>query len=311
MRKAFVSSLMELAKRDSRLMLIVGDVGLPVIDPFMQQFPQQFLNAGIAEQNMMGLAVGLTFSGRTVFVYSIGNFTTLRCLEQIRNDACYHRANVKIVSVGGGMAYGTLSMSHHATEDIAAMRSLPYMTVVVPGDPIEAFLATREVAAYPGPCYLRLGLGQEPNLHPSRDIEFELGKAITMRQGSDVALLATGGLLANAMAAAEKLEEYGLHARVLSLHTVKPLDVEAVMAAASETKAVFTVEEHNIVGGLGSAVAEALLESRERPRVFRRIGLRDVYPSKVGDQAYLQAQYGLDAPGIVQTVMDSLQAQER
>lgn len=302
MRTAFIETLFELARADERITLVVGDVGFGVVTPFMEQLPKQFVNAGVAEQNMTGLAVGMAFTGKVVFTYSIANFPVLRCLEQVRNDICYHNVNVKIVCVGGGMAYGSLGISHHATEDIAIMRTLPNMLVVAPGDPIETALATRAIVVHEGPCYLRLGRAGEANVHNSSDIEFRLGKAITVQDGSELTLIATGGLLRNAVEAGRRLAERGIRARVVSMHTVKPLDVEAVLKAARETGAIFTLEEHTMVGGLGSAVAEALMEATERPIAFKRIGLRDIFSAKVGDQEYLRSQYGLDVAGILSTV---------
>lgn len=302
MRTAFIETLFELAQADERITLVVGDLGFGVVTPFMEHLPKQFVNAGVAEQNMTGLAVGMALSGKIVFTYSIANFPTLRCLEQVRNDVCYHNVNVKIIAVGGGMSYGSLGISHHATEDIAIMRALPNMLVVAPGDPIEAALATRAVAAYQGPCYLRLGRAGDPKVHNSFDVKFQLGKAITVQDGSDLTLIATGGLLRNAVEAGRRLAERRIRARVLSMHTVKPLDVEAVLRAARETAAIFTLEEHTVVGGLGGAVAEVLMEAMEHPFLFRRIGLRDTFSAKVGDQDYLRSQYGLDVAGILSTV---------
>jgi len=306
MRTAFIETLFELAQADERITLIVGDLGFGVVTPFMEHLPKQFVNAGVAEQNMTGLAVGMALSGKIVFTYSIANFPTLRCLEQVRNDVCYHNANVKIVAVGGGMAYGSLGISHHATEDIAIMRALPNMVVVAPGDPVEARLATRAVAAWDGPCYLRLGRDGEPTVH-LYEPEFRLGRAITVRDGSDLTLIVTGSLLSEAVAAAHMLAGRGIHARVLSMPTVKPLDTEAVLKAARDTPAIITVEEHSIIGGLGGAVAEVLVESDVRPAAFKRIGLKDVFSSKVGDQRYLRPEYGLDAAGILRTVESVLE----
>jgi len=305
MRTAFIETLFELAQEDERITLIVGDLGFGVVTPFMEHLPKQFVNAGVAEQNMTGLAVGMALSGKIVFTYSIANFPTLRCLEQVRNDVCYHNANVKIVAVGGGMAYGSLGISHHATEDIAIMRALPNMVVVAPGDPVEARLATRAVADWDGPCYLRLGRDGEPAVH-SCDPEFRLGRAITVRDGGDLTLIATGSLLAEAVAAADALARRGIHARMLSMPTIKPLDTEAVLNAARDTPAIITVEEHSVVGGLGGAVAEVLMESDVRPVAFKRIGLNDTFSSKVGDQEYLRSTYCLDAKGILQTIESTL-----
>lgn len=282
-------------------MLVTSDLGFGVVTRFMQALPRQFVNVGVAEQNMMGVAAGLALCGKIVFTYSIAGFPVLRCLEQIRNDVCYHQAEVKIAAVGGGLAYGPLGMSHHATEDLALMRALPNMTVLAPNDPREAAAATRAVAAWPGPCYLRLGRAPEPDVYKSEPL-FQLGRAITVRDGKDVALLATGGMLANALAAAELLTQARIQVRVLSVHTIKPLDREAVLAAARETGAVVTVEEHNVLGGFGSAVAELLLESSARPARFRRLGLNDLYVSEIGDRAFLRARYGLDAEGIAAAV---------
>src|SRR5712691_8203679 len=183
MRPAFFRALPELAAADERVNLVVGDLGFGVVEPFVERFPARFFNAGVAEQNMTGIAAGLALSGKTVFTYSIANFPTLRCLEQIRNDVCYHRADVKVVSVGCGLAYGNLGVTHHASEDVAIMRALPNMTVVAPGDPIEARLGTRAVVALDGPAYLRLGRAGEPVVHADEPA-FVLGRAITMREGS-------------------------------------------------------------------------------------------------------------------------------
>src|SRR2546427_13117639 len=176
MRAAFFRTVLALAERDERVMLVVGDLGFGVVEPFASRFPARFLNVGVAEQNMTGIAAGLALSGKIVFTYSIANFATLRCLEQIRNDVCYHNANVKVVAVGGGLAYGALGSTHHATEDLAILRALPGLVVIAPGDPVEAELATHAVVEYQGPCYLRLGKAGEPIVHPARP-KFRLGEA--------------------------------------------------------------------------------------------------------------------------------------
>ena len=307
MRTAFIETLLEIARTDPRIVLLTGDLGFGVVTAFAEQLPKQFVNVGVAEQNMTGLAAGMALSGKIVFTYSIANFPVMRCLEQIRNDVCYHRANVRITAIGSGMAYGSLGPSHHATEDIVVTRVLPNLTVVAPGDPVETRLAVRALVEHPGPAYLRLGRANEPIVHlvePS----FQLGKAIMVRQGTDATLIATGGMLANSVNAAAVLTERGVACRVLSMHTIKPLDVEAVLAAAHDTSAIFTVEEHSVIGGLGGAVSEVLMEADRRPRYFRRIGLNGTFSSMVGDQAYLQAQYGLDVNGIVNSVLKTLTA---
>lgn len=301
MRGAFFRALMEAAEQDERINLVVGDLGFGVVEPFAQRFPDRFLNVGVAEQNMTGIAVGMALSGKTVFTYSIANFPILRCLEQIRNDVCYHKADVKIVSVGGGFAYGALGMTHHATEDLAIMRALPEMVVVAPGDPVETGAATRALAASHGPCYLRLGRAGEPSLHGT-GIPFRLGKAIQIREGRDVTLISTGGILEMSIQVAELLSSRGIQARVLSMHTVKPLDTEAVLSAARETKAIVTLEEHSVIGGLGGAVAECLAESGELRVPFKRLGLPSAFSSLVGSQEYLRVQNGLSPECILASV---------
>lgn len=306
MRAAFFRTLVELAEHDERINLIVGDLGFGVVEPFADMFPNRFLNVGVAEQNMTGIAAGMALSGKVVFTYSIANFPTLRCLEQIRNDVCYHNANVKIVAVGGGFAYGSLGMTHHATEDLAIMRALPRMVVVAPGDPIEVEQATRAIIDHPGPCYLRLGRAGEPAIHRS-GVAFKLGKAIVVRDGCNITLISTGGMLETALHVAEYLAKEGIQTRVLSMHTVKPLDAEVVLAAARETQAIVTLEEHSVIGGLGGAVAEVLAESGELLVPFRRLGLPSVFSSHVGSQEYLRAQYGISEEGILQSLEPLLQ----
>jgi transketolase len=305
MRSAFIRTLVELAEQDRRVNLIVGDLGFGVVEPFVERFPRRFVNAGVAEQDMTGIAAGMALCGKVVFTYSIANFPTLRCFEQIRNDVCYHNADVKVVSVGGGLAYGALGVTHHATEDIAVMRALPNMTVVAPGDPLEAELATRALVAQPGPAYLRLGRSGEPLVH-SKGIDFQIGKSIQLTEGSDVTLIATGTMLYTAIQVAERLSQEGIQARVLSMHTIKPLDAEAVLAAASETEAIVTMEEHSVLGGLGSAVAEILAENPEFRVPFKRFGLPPTFTCLVGSQDYLKEAYSLTVTGILSSLLEIL-----
>jgi transketolase len=301
MRTAFLHTLFELAKQDPRIVFMTGDLGFSVVEPFMKELPGQFINAGIAEQNMTGMAAGMALSGKIVFTYSIANFPTLRCLEHIRNDVCYHHANVKIVAIGGGFAYGAMGASHHATEDLGIMRMLPEIAVLAPGDPTEARHATRAVVAHPGPCYLRLGKAGEPTVHPG-EIDFQLGRAIRLREGGDLTLISTGSFLQTTAKVAERLAGQGIAARVLSMHTLKPFDTEAVLAAARETGAIATLEEHSVIGGLGSAVAEVLAEA-DGPRVpFRRIGLPSAFSPHIGSQEYMQGRHGLDEASVTDTL---------
>jgi transketolase len=297
-----VSALCAQAARDPRIMLITGDLGFGVLDEYVRTFPAQFLNAGVAEQNMTGLATGMALDGRVVFTYSIANFPTLRCLEQIRNGACYHDADVKVVAVGGGFSYGPLGFSHHATEDLAILRALPGMTVVAPGDDWEAKEATRAIAEQPGTCYLRLDRSSGPGV-PRPDERFTIGKARVVLQGSDLTLVSTGGILSTVLRAAARLGEAGVSCRVLSMHTLKPFDSEAILAAVRETGGLVTVEEHGIDGGLGSAVAETCFDAGVMPRLTARIAHRAGFSSVVGSQEYLRGIYRLNETAIFNEVV--------
>lgn len=305
MRDTFVKTLIELAKEDENIELITADLGFGVLKPFWEQLPDRFTDCGIAEQNMTGIAAGMALSGKTVFTYSIGNFPSLRCLEQIRNDAAYHNANVKIVCIGGGFAYGPLGMSHHATEDIAVMRALPNVVVMAPGDPVEAMEATKAIAKHPGTCYMRLGRGGERRIHERID-GFEIGKAIKLRSGSRVAIFSAGAILGEAAAACELLTEDGYDPALYSFPTVKPIDRELITTCAEEFELIVSCEEHNIVGGFGSAVAEVIAEIPGARAKLLRIGLDDTYGSIVGSQTYLREAYGISAGSIKERVEETL-----
>lgn len=301
MRDAFCDELLALLKRDPRAVLLTGDLGFGIFDQIVAECPRQFINIGVAEQNMMGIATGLGLEGRTVFAYSIANFATLRCLEQIRNDAAYHEVNVNVVASGGGFSYGSLGMSHHATEDLSFMRSLPGITVVAPATAWEMRHAVPALAAAPGVGYLRIDKGKAEERAAER-VPFALGTARRVREGGDVTLLAAGAILSEALAAAETLDARGIACRVVSVHTLKPLDTAEVLAAARETRGVVTVEENTVLGGLGGAVAETCLEAGVHPGFFARIGMADVYSATVGSQTFLRRHYRMDAAAIVDAV---------
>jgi len=307
MRDTFIRTLTGIATARSDIMLITADLGFGVLNDFIARFPRQFLNVGVAEQNMTGLAAGMALEGWIVFTYSLGNFPMVRCLEQIRNDVCYHEANVKIVTVGGGMSYGALGASHHATEDLAIMRTLPNMNVISPGDLWEVMEATKAIVDLPGPVYLRLDKSAAPATAKPEET-FEMGKIRTIRSGYDVTLVATGGIVGEALRASDILAAEGIAARVLSVHTVKPLDVAALSLAARQTGGIITIEEHMVDGGLGGAVAESLMEAGIVPDFFLRFGLRSCFSSAVGSQTYLRKVYGLDADSIADSVMSRLQS---
>lgn len=301
MRDTFINTLIEIAKKDKNVHLVTGDLGYGVLKPFWEQFPQQFTNAGIAEQNMTSFAAGMALDGKIVFTYSIGNFPTLRSLEQIRNDCAYHHANVKIICVGGGFVYGPLGMSHHATEDLSIMRALPDVTVLAPGDLEEAGKATQAIYEQPGTCYLRLGRGGEKRIHKQID-SFKIGKAIQIKKGKKVVLFSTGAIFDEVIEASDKLHKLGIEPAIYTFPTVKPIDSGTIKSCAEKYDIIVTIEEHNIIGGFGGAVSEVLAElSGTRARILK-IGLNDMYSSIVGSQKYLRDYYGMSATKIVEKV---------
>lgn len=331
MRDTVVRTLIELAKENKNIELLTGDLGFGVLKPYWEALPDQFTNAGIAEQNMTTVAAGMALTGKTVFTYSIGNFPTLRCLEQIRNDCTYHNANVKIICVGGGLVYGSLGMSHHATEDMAVMRALPGMVVMAPGDPVEAAEAVKAIAEHQGTCYLRLGRGGERRIHEKLP-DFKIGKAVRIETrgkqtgksvqkeaecgteavrmsgtaGRTIAVFSAGAILDAVCDACAVLEESGISVIQYSFPTVKPIDRETVMECAEKAEAVFTVEEHNITGGFGSAVAEVMAEGGCGIPLYR-LGLNDEYCTKVGSQQYLRNEYGISAEKIESYIRQKLE----
>lgn len=304
MRDTFVKTLVELAKEDKSIELITGDLGFGVLKPFWEQCPDQFTNAGIAEQNMTTVAAGMALEGKTVFTYSIGNFPTLRCLEQIRNDCAYHNANVKIVCIGGGFVYGSLGMSHQATEDLAILRALPNVVVMAPADLAEAEVCTKALANYSGTAYLRLGRGGEKRIHEKIE-DFQIGKAIKVKDGKKVVIFSTGAIFEEVQGAYDLLTAKGYSPAVYTFPTVKPLDKELVQNCAKEFDMIVTCEEHNIVGGFGSAVAEVMAEMKEKRAYLLRIGLNDMYAIRVGNQKYLREQYGMSALEIAKRIEDT------
>lgn len=302
MRDAFVRTLLLLAKEDKNIELITGDLGFGVLKPFWEECPDQFTNSGIAEQNMTSVACGMSLEGKKVFTYSIANFPTFRCLEQIRNDCAYHNANVKIVSVGGGLEYGALGMSHLATEDIAIMRALPNIVVMAPADSAEAEACTRALAAYKGTAYLRLGRGGEKRIH-SKIENFQIGTALKIYDGEKVAIFSTGAIFDEVHTAYLSLKSYNINAAVYTFPTIKPIDKEIIEYCAKHFELIVTVEEHNVIGGFSSSVSEVLSVIKDKKAIQLPIGINDVYPTIVGDQKYLRQEYGLDSASIVKRIL--------
>lgn len=299
MRNSFISALEELAEKNENIYFITGDLGYSVIEGFQKKFPKRFLNAGIAEQNMTGMAAGLSSLSKIVFTYSIANFPIVRCLEQIRNDVCYHKLNVKIVAVGGGLAYASLGYSHHGMEDIAMTRVLPNLIVICPADPIEAKLATLAIAKFNGPCYLRLGKANETIIHKEIP-DFIIGKCIQIRKGNDIVIVGTGSILTEVIKAADNLNEKGLSIEVVSMHTISHIDIEYLESIRFK-KLIVTIEEHG-EGGLGAAVMEAYAKLDIQVRILN-INLGKVIHSFAGTQNELREIYGLDSKSIVESIL--------
>jgi len=304
MRDTFVKTLLAKARQDRNIQLVTGDLGFGVLKPYWEALADQFINAGIAEQNMMAMAAGMALAGKTVIAYSIGNFPTMRCMEQIRNDCAYHNANVKIVCVGGGFVYGSLGMSHHATEDIAVMRALPNVTVLAPGDAMEAEAVTKAMLEWPGTCYLRLGRGGEAPIREKVD-NFAIGKALPVQYGQDVAIFSTGAIFSEVAKVRDILQNQGISPTIYTFPTVKPLDEETVKQCAKNHKLIVTWEEHSVLGGLGSAVAEVMAEHPGKARLIR-VGMDDRYATEVGDQNYLRRRYGMDGETVAQRILEAL-----
>lgn len=293
MRTSFIQQLLEEARRDERIFLVIGDLGYHVVEPFAEAIPERFLNAGIAEQNMAGLAAGLAMTGYNVYIYSIGNFPTLRCLEQIRNDIAYHHANVKIVSVGAGYAYGSLGATHQATEDIGALRVIPGLVVAAPGDPVEARAVARLSARYEGPMYIRLGKAGETIVHAEPQITLRIGDIVPVRMcpGNRKAVLACGNILA---AALRQIEEDGLAYDLYSVPFVKPMNTGVLQEIVeAHPDGIVTLEEHQLSCGMGSAVVEQVNDLFAAGTItsyppIRRVAIPDEFAQVVGTQAFLR-----------------------
>ena len=306
MRNAFVTTLMNLARRDKRIFLLTGDLGFMMFENFRDEFPDRFFNMGAAEANMVGVASGLASVGKIVFVYSHAPFVTERCFEQIKVDVVESNANVKLIGAGSGFGYGPLGTTHYSLEDIGVMRTLPGIAIICPGDPIEVECAILAAAHTNGPVYVRLGKSGEPRIH-QKPLKFTLGKGIVLEDGKDLALIATGTLLETGKTVSQILRKNaGLSVRLISMHTIKPIDQKLIEKAARETKRIFTLEEHNIIGGLGSAVAEVIAENPVNGLLFRRLGVRDTYTSIVGSQTYLRSINGLSYDKLVKFILNAI-----
>jgi transketolase len=304
MRKLFFKKLLEFTKKDKDIFILFGDLGNKFFSDFQKLDPKRFINVGVSEQNMIGLAAGLAMSGKNVFCYSIVPFITMRALEQIRVDLCKDNLNVKLLGAGGGVCYGLEGVTHHALEDIGILRTLPNMTIVSPCDSVSTEALAGESISHKGPLYVRFGRDQETQIYDKK-INFKIGKGIVVKKGKDICLISFSTMLYNSKAATEILEKKGINAGLVDMHTIKPIDANLIRKCAQEYKAIFTIEDHNIIGGLGSAVSEILSEYGYGGK-FKRIGIKDCYCKFSGKPDYLMRKLGLNAEGIADNILKSI-----
>lgn len=302
MRKTGLDMVYELAKNDERIFFIGSDLGCGTLDQFKENIPERFLVEGISEANVVGMAAGLAMSGKIVYVNTITTFLTRRAYEQVALDMGLHNTNVRLLGNGGGLVYAPLGPTHQAIEDLALMRAIPNMTVIAPCDAEEMKRVMPLTVDYQGPIYIRFAKGYDPVVSRN-DIPFEIGKALVMREGSDALIVTTGITLRLALEAAEQLRKDGIEATVLHMPTIKPFDAEALIHYARPAKAIVTIEEHSVIGGLGGAVAETLMEAGfEEGKKFKRIGIPDQFTEHYGSQESLMKRMGITADNLVLTV---------
>ena len=292
MRTTFIKTLIELARQDDNIFLLTPDMGYSVLEPFRNEFPDRFLNTGIAEQNTIGVAAGLALTGKIVYVYSIIPFVTMRCYEQVRLDLAYNNTNVKLIGIGAGLTYGSLGPSHHAVEDIAIMRSIPNMTVLCPGDPIEVAELVKASHATFGPTYIRLGKNGEPRIHPE-GTKIEIGKAITIVDGNDFALITTSNMLETGKKWVDEWKQDDVSVSLISMPSIKPFDSDTVIQLIEKEIPILVVEEHNVIGGLGTAVSEVIAKVG-KPVKFKQIGINDEFSHVVGEHSFQREKFMLD-----------------
>jgi transketolase len=301
MRTAYLDTLYELAQKDKRVFALLADNGIIVYDKYQSNFPNQYLNLGISESNMVAVAAGMANQGKIPFAYTIGVFLAFRAFEFIRNDVCLQNQNVKLVGTGAGMIYSELGPTHHATEDLGGLRVLPNLQIITPASPLEVRKATLAAYEHIGPVYLRLGTNREPEIY-DKDYDFQIGKAITVREGSDLTIIGMGTVLQDILEVADQIKEDGVEARVINMHTIKPLDQEIVIKAIEETGKIITIEDHNIIGGLGSAVSEVIAEYGKAVK-FKRLGLRD-FSHGYGTYEEVKNQNGIGKVCLKETVQN-------
>jgi len=302
MRGKCLNMVHELARKDERIVFMGSDLGFGTLKKFREELPERFIMEGINEAHAIGMAAGLAFDGRIVYVNTIATFLTRRCFEQVALDLCLHKANVRLIGNGGGLVYAPLGSTHLAIEDIAIFRALPNMAIVAVADAEEMERMMPQTVDWPGPLYIRLAKGYDPIVSDPA-IPFVLGKGMEIRRGTDALILCTGVTLGSAKAAADELAGEGISCSILHMHTVKPFDAELFLDMARGVRAVVSVEEHTVVGGLGSAAAELLAETpfARQPR-FKRLGIPDIFPDKYGTQNQLMSRFGIDQKAVTEAV---------
>lgn len=306
MRSTFVNTLTELARKNDKVICVIGDTGFSVFEQFEREFKERFINVGIAEQNFVSVGAGLAAMGMKPYIYNVVSFMTLRSMEEIVLDICYQENPVVLVGVGGGHAYGPAGPTHHAYFDIAMMRMMPNMTVICPADPIEMKAAMEASDFFDKPLYIRIGRSVDPVVH-QKPISFEIGKGICMREGTDGVLFVTGTMVKDAVSACDQLKDMGLDIALYSMHTIKPIDTALIQKCMEQYPAIFTLEEHSINGGLGSAVGDVILESGAKNNVlFKKFGFPDTFAPVTGSREYLNAYYGVDAKSVAERIKEAL-----
>ncbi len=303
MRTAYLETLYNLAKADKRVYALISDNGAIVYDKYREDLPGQYLNLGISEANMLGVAAGMANKGKIPFAYTIGAFLAYRALEFIRNDICLQKQNVKIIGTGAGEVYSALGPTHHSTEDMGALRSLPGLVILSPASPLDVKKAVNAAYLYNGPVYIRLGTNKEEEIY-TEGYDFVIGKAVELCAGNKITIISTGSILADVLKVSRYFLKEGIDIRVINMHTIKPVDKEIIIKAIEETKGIITVEDHNITGGLGSAVAEVIAESGKGIK-FKRIGLRD-FSKGYGTYEQVRMVNGTGMDMIIKTVKDML-----
>lgn len=310
MRKTCLNMVYQLAKNDDRIFFIGSDLGIGVLEQFKVEMPERFFMEGVSEANVVGMAAGLALEGKIPYVNTIGTFITRRCFEQLALDVCLHNVNVRLIGNGGGLVYAPLGPTHLAIEDVAILRALPNMTIVAPADANEMRRLMPLTVDYKGPIYIRLAKGYDP-IVTRDDVPFQIGKAIPMREGSDALVVTTGITLKLALQAANELSTEGIGVGILHMPTIKPLDQEAFLNRATEVPVIITIEEHTVMGGLGSAIAEIVAEANFHPaKRFKRIGLPDRFPDKYGSQNSLMMRYEVTSEKLVSVIQNQLRNED-